>query len=49
LADALARASIAGAWSTVERLAAELEARRKDRDKANGTAEVITLNSVRKS
>ena len=29
LADALARASIAGAWSTVERLAAELEAQRK--------------------
>jgi hypothetical protein len=31
LADALTRASIVGAWATVERLAAELKARRKEK------------------
>jgi hypothetical protein len=48
LADALQRASIAGAWSTVERLASELEARRKARTQAAGVADVVSLSSVRK-
>jgi len=49
LADALQRASVAGAWSTVERLAGELEARRKARLQTSGGADVVTLNSARKS
>jgi len=48
LADGLRQAAAAGAWSTVERLAGELEARRKQRAQANGDADVVTLDSVRK-
>jgi hypothetical protein len=48
LADALQRASVAGAWTTVERLAGELEARRKERLSAAGVAPVVTLASARK-
>ena len=48
LADALQKAATAGAWSTVERLATELEARRKERLNAAGVAPVVTLNSARK-
>jgi len=43
LADALARATSPGAWSTVERLAAELESRRRERSRASGDAEVVSL------
>jgi len=49
LADALQRASVAGAWGTVERLASELEARRKERTSAAGLADVVTLNSARRT
>jgi|GEM_PF-3521453 len=48
LAEALRQAAAAGAWSTVERIAGELEARRKARAEASGVADVVTLNSVRK-
>jgi len=48
LADALQRASVAGAWSTVERLAGELEARRKARLQTSGGADVVTIDSARK-
>ncbi len=48
LADALQRASVAGAWTTVERLASELEARRRARSNAAGVAPVVTLASARK-
>ena len=47
LADALQRASVAGAWTVVERLAAELEARRRERLNAAGVAPVVMLNSAR--
>jgi hypothetical protein len=47
LADALQRASVAGAWTTVERLAGELEARRKERSQTTKTADVVTLASAR--
>ena len=49
LADALRQAAASGAWSTVERIAGELEARRKARSQSSGVADVVTLNSVRKS
>jgi len=48
LADALQRAAVAGAWTVVERLASELEARRRERLNAAGVAPVVTLNSARK-
>ena len=47
LADALRRAADAGAWPTVERLASELEARRKDRAQATGVADVVSLTRRR--
>jgi hypothetical protein len=48
LADALQRASVSGAWSTVERLAAELEARREERSRTTGAADVVILDSARR-
>jgi len=48
LADALQRASVAGVWTVVERLAGELEARRRERLNASGVAPVVTINSARK-
>ncbi len=48
LADALARASVAGVWTVVERLAGELEARRTERLKGAGLADVVTLASARR-
>ena len=43
LAVALQEAAAAGAWSSIERLAGELEARRKARLGVAGVAEVIPL------
>jgi integrase len=48
LADALQRAAVAGAWTVVERLAGELEARRRERAQAAGVAEVVALRGPRK-
>ncbi len=47
LADALKRAAAAGAWTAVERLAAELEARRKERQTVSGVADAMTMDSAR--
>ena len=44
LAEALQRASAAGAWTVVERLAGELEARRLERLKATGLAPVVPIH-----
>jgi len=48
LADALQRASVAGVWTVVDRLAGELEARRKERAQAAGIAPVVPINTGRK-
>jgi hypothetical protein len=48
LAEALRQAAAAGAWSTVERIASELEARRKERLQASGVADVVNIDAARK-
>jgi hypothetical protein len=48
LAEALRQAAAAGAWSTVERIASELEERRKERSQASGVADVVSIESARK-